>query len=483
MPPRGPYKELGRLFDALADPIYVVDDRRRITYVNPACSAWLGVALEELVGRECRYRSDVDAIADPLTAAADALCPPPEATAGRYFISEIALPKGSPNSAGCTSRTVHFLPLGAPNDGTTSVLAWFPADELVASEQEELRRRTSEAQRLHALIAKVRRESAARYSLGKLLGDGPAMRRVRSQITVAAACIAAVSIVGPSGSGRTHAARTIHYLRFAGDEAKQSRAILTPLDAATVGRELLQESIRSLVRSGQTYGIAGTLLVTNVDRLSLDAQSELTGLMRLVELPLRIITTSSMPLLALAKGDRFRSDLAEYLSTLVIEVPPLSARPDDIPLLAQAFLEDCNLAEGRQLGGFTPEALDRLAMHAWPGEARELYDLIAQACASAEGPLVGVESLPQRLALAAAATRYAAPDDDAIVYDDFLADIEKQLIQRAMQRARGNKTMAAKLLGLPRPRLYRRMVQLGLEAGPVIFEEAIEPTDDATPKK
>jgi hypothetical protein len=78
--------------------------------------------------------------------------------------------------------------------------------------------------------------------------------------------------------------------------------MLTPLEGANVGRELLQESIRTLVRSGQSSGVVGTLLVTNVDRLSLDAQSELTGLMRLVELPLRIITTSSTQLPALASG-------------------------------------------------------------------------------------------------------------------------------------------------------------------------------------
>lgn len=482
MPPRGAYKELGRLFDALVDPIYIVDDRRRITYANPACASWLGTALEELVGRECRYRSDVDSQSDPLTAAADALCPPPEAMAGRSVVGQVAVPKGSASAAEPATRTVHFLPLGASAGDATAVLAWFPADDLVAAERADFERRTSEAQRLHALAAKVRRESAARYSLGKLLGDSPAMRRVRSQITVAAACSAPVSIVGASGSGRTHAARTIHSLRFAGDEAKQSRAVLTPLDAPNVGRESLQDSIRTLVRTGQASGVVGTLLVTNVDRLSLDAQAELTGLMRLVELPLRIITTSCVSLSALARGERFRADLAEQLSTLLIEIPPLVARPEDIPLLAQSFLEECNLAESRQLGGFTPEALDRLVAHAWAGEARELYEIVAQACASAEGPLVGVESLPRRLALAADAVRYAAADDEAIVYDDFLAGIEKQLIQRAMQRARGNKTMAAKLLGLPRPRLYRRMVQLGLEAGPVVFEEAFEPTDDATPK-
>lgn len=489
MPPRGPYKELGRLFDALSDPIAVVDDRRRITYLNGACADWFGAKLDDLLGRECRYRSDADVQSDPLTAAADALCPPPEASAGRYIVADVAIPKCSTapsaalSSAPMTSRVAHFLPLGSAADGSVPVLVWFPANELVVEDDAERQRRQSEAQRLHALTAEVRRRAAARYSLGQLLGDSPAMRRVRSQVAIAAGCSATVSIIGPSGCGRAHAARTIHYVRIGGDEAIRSRAMLTPLEAANVGRELLQESIRALARSAQSSGIVGTLLLTNIDRLSLDAQAELIGLMRLVDLPLRILTTSAVPLASLAQSGAFRVDLAEFLSTLAIEIPPLASRPEDITILAQSFLEECNVAERRQLGGFTSEALDRLAGHSWPGEARELQDLVAAACASAEGPLVGVESLPRRLALAADAARFAMPDDEAIVYDDFLAEIEKQLIQRAMQQARGNKTMAAKLLGLPRPRLYRRMVQLGLEAGPVIFEESFEPSDDTGPDK
>ena len=104
--------------------------------------------------------------------------------------------------------------------------------------------------------------------------------------------------------------------------------------------------------------------------------------------------------------------------------------------------------------------------------------MIAAACATAEGPLVTPRDLPRRLHLAADAERYAARPDETIVLDEYLAEIEKELLRRALQRAKGNKTRAARLVGLTRPRFYRRLVQLGLEDGPVVFEEA---TGETTP--
>lgn len=478
MPPRGAGKELGRLFDAMPDPIYVIDDRRRITYLNPACAEWIGASLDDLFGRECRYRSDADPQAEPLVAIADALCPPPEIAAGRPISAQVMPPRIE-----AASRRAHFLPLGSSAVGAAAVLAWFPSTEVVAADDAERLRTESESQRLHALAAQVRREATSRYALGRQLGDSPAMRRVRRQIAVAAGVSASLAIVGPPGSGRAHVARTVHYYRTSATDATKPLGQFTALAAQDTGQESLQETIRSLSRSAQQSGLIGTLLLTDVETLSLDAQAELTGFMRLVDLPIRIITTSRAPLAAAAETQRFRADLAAYLSTLIIEIPPLSCRSEDIALLAQAFLEEVNMEGNRQLAGFTPEALDRLATHAWPGEARELLEIVTEACQAAEGPLVGVEHLPRRLSLASDAARFARADDDAINLDEFLADIEKQLIQRAMQQARGNKTSAAKLLGLPRPRLYRRMVQLGLEAGPVIFEEAIEPDGETTPKK
>jgi DNA-binding NtrC family response regulator len=467
---------LAKLLDASPDPIWVVDGERRIRYVNQACAHWTGLGAEDLVGRECRFRTGDEA--DRAAVTADALCPPPAALAGERSVAEVVLPaaaSGTPSPSGPQStsgpagRRVDFIPLGIGGLGVTAVLAWMPSEEIAARDAEALVRHESEAARLHAIVAKLHHDQATRYALDRLVGESPALRRVRSQIPIAAGVGASLLVVGPKGCGRGRIARTVH---FQGKTA-EAQPPLVPLDCAVLGAELLQATIRGMTRTArETKRRAGTLLLNDVDRLPPDAQGELAGFLRLVDLPVRIISTSTSALVALAETGDFRADLASWLSTLVIEVPPLAARPEDIPPTAQRMLEEINGRSAKQLGGFTPEALDTLAQYAWPGEADELAEMVAAAHEKAEGPLVTVRDLPRRLFLAADARRYAREPDETIVLDEYLADIERELLRRAMERSKGNKTRAAALLGVTRPRLYRRLVQLGLEDGPVIFEEA-----------
>ena len=484
MSPRSRLPDLARLLDASPDPIWVVDGERRIRFVNRACAEWTGQAAEELVGRECRYQTSGEA--DPAAATADALCPPPAALAGTRTAAEIILPAAAHDpaspaaasqAAAPAARRVDFIPLGIGGLGVTAVLAWLPSEEIAARDAEELRRLEGEAERLHAVVAKLHHDQATRFALERLVGDSPAMRRVRSQIAIAAGAAATLSIVGPKGCGRGRIARTVHY------QGKPADALppFVPLDGAVLGAELLQATIRGMTRTArETKRRAGTLLINDVERLPADAQAELAGFLRLIDLPIRIITSSASPLVGLAEIGEFRADLAAWLSTLVIEVPRLSTRPEDIPPMAQRMLEEVNGRGSKQLGGFAPEALDTLAQYAWPGEADELAEMVAAAHEKSEGPLVAVRDLPRRLFLAADAKRYSREPEESIVLDEYLADIERELLRRAMERSKGNKTRAATLLGVTRPRLYRRLVQLGLEEGPVIFEEAA--SDGETPE-
>jgi DNA-binding NtrC family response regulator len=143
-------------------------------------------------------------------------------------------------------------------------------------------------------------------------------------------------------------------------------------------------------------------------------------------------------------------------------LPPLADRAEDLPLLAQLFLEEANARGAKQLAGLAPETLDVLAAYDWPGQLDELAEFIHQAHDRAEGSQIIPPDLPQRIFLAADAMRYARQPEETIVLEDFLAEIERELIERALARAKGNKTKAAQLLGMTRPRLYRRLVQLGL---------------------
>ena len=144
-------------------------------------------------------------------------------------------------------------------------------------------------------------------------------------------------------------------------------------------------------------------------------------------------------------------------------MPPLAQRREDLPLLAQLFLEELNARGGKQVGGFTPEALDRLDAYPWPGNLDELAQVVAEAHERAGGPEIARGRSARADPPGGRRGGASAPHEETIVLDEFLAAIERELIRRALARAKGNKAKAARLLGMTRPRLYRRMVQLGLE--------------------
>jgi DNA-binding NtrC family response regulator len=194
-----------------------------------------------------------------------------------------------------------------------------------------------------------------------------------------------------------------------------------------------------------------------------EAQSDLIDLMQCGDRPVRVMGTSTRPLASLAASEEFSRAVACALSTITIELVPLCDRPEDLPILAQAFIEEANLGSSKQIGGMTPGALDQLAAYSWPGNVDELGTLVRQAHERATGGEITSAHLPKQIQWAAEAGAHPRRADESIVLEEYLARVERELIVRAMRRAKNNKSRAAKLLGLTRPRLYRRLVQLGLE--------------------
>jgi len=319
---------------------------------------------------------------------------------------------------------------------------------------------------LHAMLQRLRGEMGRRYHIGQLIGESDPLRRVREQVRIASEACPRVLIVGPPGSGREHVARTIHY-----SQPAASIGPLVPIDCTLVDAEEMQGVLTSLLRrqvESPTQRPPAALLL-QVDRLRESAQHELAGFLALPEVELHTLATSRMSLSRLAAKGRFRRELAYALSTLTISLPPLRSRAGDVPLLAQFFLEEFNAEGKRQLAGFAPQALDELVAYEWPENVAELAQVVREACERATGPQVQPTDLPDRIHLAANAVAHAAVEPKAIQLDDFLAGIEKELIERALRQAKGNKTRAADLLGVNRARLLRRLAQLGL--GPAVPDE------------
>lgn len=452
--------ELAKLLDGVAGPIYVTDDEGRIVYANRGCAEWTGWPAPELVGQICRYHSAVDVTGAAAIAAA--ICPPPEVYAGQERTAAISCPT---LDGRLPLRRVRFLPLLGDEQDVQAVLAMVDPQEIETADPAESGvLPPDEAALLHERLKRHRHAQRRRYALDSLLGDSPAMCRVRSQIALAGSGDSSVLIVGPPGSGRQHVARAIHY----SVDPSPGAPVLVPLSCSATSGEALIGTLQAIVRShrGRDGARRGTLLLTDVDLASSDVQAELVLLLTGGHSPLRVLATAREPLNLRATRQEYREDLACLLATLTIELPGLSARGGDLPLLAQRMLEEFNARGHKQLRGWSAEALDRLAAYAWPGNLAELTEVTRESYAAAEGVEVTLADLPRRLHLAADAAAQPRKVEETIVLEKYLAEIETELIQRALTKAKRNKTKAARLLGMTRPKLYRRLVQLGLEKEP-----------------
>jgi hypothetical protein len=260
-----------------------------------------------------------------------------------------------------------------------------------------------------------------------------------------------------------------------------------------------------------------TLLLENLDRLNSPLQSQLVRAIADSGLRVRLIATCGVDASLASEAakrnritlDQASSDdsgesnttlnpddpsaavsvdraLINFIATITITTPRLVERMDDLPILAQCFLEACNRDSGKQVGSLRTDTLDQLALHAWPGELDELRDVIAGAHAACDSHEITPSHLPAVIHHAAQAASRPRKRTERIVLDDLLAQIEREAILRALAQADGNKTEAADLLGMTRPRLYRRLVQLGLvseskEPEPQL-PEFIEQTSDEEPR-
>jgi DNA-binding NtrC family response regulator len=334
---------------------------------------------------------------------------------------------------------------------------------------------------------------------------------VRSQVAAAAASGANTLICGRRGAGRGHVARAVHY-RAAGD----ADVALVPVDCEVAGDDMLRRALDAVRDTTGDTRQRPTLLLENLDRLGESQQSQLMAALRQNAVPARIIatcsedtfthsraggfippgrgiggsrrlaaeTTTAAPIGAndLVDGTRsmpatLDSALCDAVSTIAICVPRLSERLEDLPILAQVFLEASNRNSGKQVGSVRSEAIDLLALYSWPGELDELREVITAAHRSCNTHEITPADLPAVIHHASKSASRARRQPERIVLDELLANIEKEAIVRALAQAGGNKTEAAALLGMTRPRLYRRLVQLGL-AGPEFIER--DPNDEST---
>ncbi len=502
---------LNKLFDTSNRPIYAIDAERRIVYCNPALTKWLDLDRGRILGRLVEYHSEPSAEDDgdrngaPL---AD-LCPPPRALAGEPCSGTLScIARGSH----LLHRQAEFIPLDRslpakanrnqehPPKQRYAVLVLLAAADMSTQELAIELSGEPTSDEIHRTIRRFRRTQTSRYTLESLLGNSPAIQKVRAQVSAAVASGANTLICGPRGSGCGHVARTIHYCT-----ANDAGTKLVPIDCEILTENLLRRAIESLRVPGGESTKLPTLLLEHLDHMSASHQSLLLAAIRQKVLHARIVATcSGLFHRAVAEAEFSGIDkdargpdnsprirypakpeavgpmpstidpaLFDSISVVTIRIPPLAERLEDLPLHAQYFLEACNRGNEKQIGSLRSETLDMLSLYNWPGDLVQLHQIIVAAHRACTSHEVSPADLPAIIHHASHAAARIRPQPERIVLDQLLTAIEKEAIYRALAQAGGNKSEAAGLLGVTRPRLYRRLVQLGL-AGEVSREPQLE---------
>ncbi|HEY8550473.1 MAG TPA: sigma-54 dependent transcriptional regulator [Vicinamibacterales bacterium] len=323
-----------------------------------------------------------------------------------------------------------------------------------------------------------------------MVGRSTAMRHLIGSIGRLAPFVRTALISGETGTGKELVARALHR---AGRRADRPFIVV---NCSAVVESLFESELFGHVRgafawaSDDRAGLfeaadGGVLLLDEVGDLPLGVQAKLLRVLELGEVyrvgsleprrvDVQVLASTNRDLRAEVAAGRFRSDLFYRLNIVEIRIPPLRERRDDIQPLAQLFVQECGARLGKRLEGLSPEASSLLVAAPWHGNVRELRNVIERACLLADGPWLTDDDIEPCLpdeafgrAEPPARSRAIAPAAVSAGLDEpeppALATVERDHILRALQHARGNKKVAARLLGVSRRALYRRLERLGLE--------------------
>jgi transcriptional regulator with GAF, ATPase, and Fis domain len=326
----------------------------------------------------------------------------------------------------------------------------------------------------------LQKQLRSRYRFENVVGNSPALRSVLDVVAKVADSDATVLVTGESGTGKELIARAVHY------NSRRSERMFVTVNCGAIPEELLESELFGHVRGAFTNAIhhregrftladGGTIFLDEIGDMSTNLQVKLlrvlqdrtfepVGSSKTTAVDVRVIAATNQDLEQAIREKRFREDLFYRLNVIPIEVPPLRDRPEDIPLLAQHFLEVACLDKGHGPEGIAREALDRLCAHSWPGNVRELENLMERLVILGNGGEIELSDLPEALHQSPSIS-LSTPQLPAggLSFRDVVDDFETELILQALEQTHWNKNRAAQLLGLNRTTLLEKIKKKGLE--------------------
>jgi PAS domain S-box-containing protein len=437
-------------FDAMT----VVDAQARLVYLSPVHESFFGLQHGEANGRPVREIIENTRL-DHVVAT------------GKAEVGQIQRMKGH-------ERVVSRVPIMRDGKVVGAVgRVMFRGPEQVEALGRRIKALESEVEFYRRAAAALRSRS---YGLDDLIGDSPAMRRLKSEIIKVAPLEIPILIQGESGTGKELVAQSLHQL------SPRRDAALVMINAAALPATLVESELfgyeagafTGADRKGRKgkfeQAAGGTIFLDEIGDMPLEVQSKLLRVLqdrmveriggdRAREVDFRLVTATNRDLQALVTEGTFRLDLYYRIAPIIIEVPPLRERREDIGQLVGHFLHDVADRHGRPLPEVTDEALNYLTEHPWPGNARQLRHEVERAFVFAENGRITTDILTRysdaRVSLPDLMTPRAPARSGPTTLKEAVDRTEAELVREAMERFKGNKKRVAQELGISRTYLYK----------------------------
>ena len=346
-------------------------------------------------------------------------------------------------------------------------------EKLLADIRSAILRRKAEEENLQ-----LKRTLKQRYNFSNIVGKSEVMLKVFDLVAQVAPSRSTVLIQGESGTGKELIAKAIH-----ANSPRKDKPFV-PINTGAMPSELLESTLFGHVNGAFTSAVSakkglfevangGTLFLDEIATMGMDTQAKILrvlqdrrfmhlGGVQEIQVDVRIIAATNVDLRQAVRDGLFREDLYYRLNVITIDLPPLRARREDIPLLAQHFLDFYAKENGYDSRKLAPDALRALVDYEWPGNVRELENCIERGVVLSTGPVIGAELLPGHITGRSFQEALLEHNPNASLFE-ILEDIERRIIIEKLERSNWNQTEAAESFRIPLSTLNQKIKRLNIE--------------------